>query len=276
MATTEIHPTLVRRQLGLRLRRLREQAGKTVEDVIAADFGSKTKLWRLESGRGAVKKADVILLARIYGASEKALTELLKLADATKATGYAEDYAGAVSQPLGLYAELEEVASAIVSYSSELLHGLVQTPDYTRAVISTNKLIPPNVVEQRVTFRIERQRRFLEHSGTGRLEVIATAGAMNLQVGSASVMEEQIAHLRAVSNTGAARISVLPATNGLHRAVTGPFVLLDFENPDDPSVVYIESFAGSRYVERPTDVARFRDVLDDMRQLALPLEEWLQ
>jgi hypothetical protein len=89
-------------------------------------------------------------------------------------------------------------------------------------------------------------------------------------------MEEQIAHLRAVSKRGAARISVLPATNGVHLAMRGPFVILDFDDPDDPSVVYVENLIGSRYIEKPGEVAQFRHAFDGMRQQALPLEEWLQ
>jgi hypothetical protein len=122
---------------------------------------------------------------------------------------------------------------------------------------------------------MERQRRFFAHPDSGRLEVIVTAGVMNLLVGSTSVMEEQIAHLRAVSRKGAARIGVLPATNGVHLAMYGPFVILDFDDPEDPNVAYVENLIGSRYIEKPREVAQFRHAFDEMRQQVLPLEEWL-
>jgi hypothetical protein len=180
----------------------------------------------------------------------------------------------AVSQSLGLYAELEGAAQRIYDYSSELLHGLLQTADHARAVISADPTLAPDVVAQRVAFRIERQRRFFARGPRARLETVITAGVMNLQVGSPSVMKDQVAHLRAVEEEGAACVSVLSASNGVHRAMRGPFLILTFEDPDDPSVVYTEHLLGSRYIERPADVAQFRQVFDEVRRQALPLEEW--
>ena len=271
---TEIRPTLVRRQLGRRLRRLREQSGRTMEDVITSGVVSRSKLWRLEAGRCAVKPGDVLVLTRLYGTEPAVVDELLALTEATKGSGYLENYGTAVPESVGLYAELEASAAAITAYNSELIPGLLQTPDYARAVIEADRMLSPAVVDQRLAFRIERQQRHFAHPGA--MTVIITAGAMNLQVGSVSVMEEQIAHLRAVDNKGAARISVLPATDGVHPAMLGPFVLLDFDDEDDPSVVYLESLVCGRYIEKPADVARYRQAFHLVGQQALPLEEWLQ
>jgi hypothetical protein len=247
-----------------------------MEDVIYAQVASRTKLWRIEAGRGAVKVGDVLPLTRLYETPPNEVEELLMLAEATRAAGYTEDFGGAVRQSLGLYRELEASAATISAYCSELINGLLQTTAYARAVMEADRSLSPEVVEQRVAFRTERQRRFFEQPPSGRLDVIITAGVMNLLVGSPSVMEEQIAHLRAVSRKGAARIGVLPATNGMHAAMYGPFVILDFDDPDDPNVVYVENLIGSRYIEKPGDVAQFRHAFDAMRQQVLPLEEWLQ
>ncbi|HZG90623.1 MAG TPA: helix-turn-helix transcriptional regulator [Pseudonocardia sp.] len=268
--------TLARRQLGRRLRRVREAAGKSIEDVVFAGVVSRTKLWRIEHGRTAVKTGDVLALTRLYGTEPTEVDALVPLVEATKSSGLIEDYGAAVPQGLGLYAELEATASAVHDYSSELIHGLLQTPDYARAVIESDRSLTPEVVEQRVAFRMERQRRFFDRAEPGRLETVVTAGAMNLVVGSAAVMEEQIAHLRAVHDKGAARIGVLPATDGVHRAMRGPFVVLDFDDPEDPDVAYVENLAGSRYLDKPTDVAQFREAFEEVRDRALSLEEWLR
>src|SRR4051794_9263994 len=184
MVSPQDQPTLVRRQLGRRLRRLREETGHTMEDVIFAQVASRTKLWRIEAGRGAVKVGDVLALTRLYEAAPNEVEELLVLAEATRATGYTEDFRGAVSQSLGLYSELEASASKISDYSSELLHGLLQTADYTRAVMEADRSVSPEVVNQRVAFRQERQRRFFQSTAAERLDTIITAGVMNLLVGS--------------------------------------------------------------------------------------------
>jgi hypothetical protein len=276
MTSHQDRPTLVRRQLGRRLRRLREESGHSMEDVIHAHVASRTKLWKIETGRSTVKTGDVLALTRIYGTPPGQVEQLLVLAEATRSTGYTEDHGGVVSPSFGLYSELEISASKISDYSSELLPGLLQAADYTRAVMEADRSASTEVINQRVAFRQERQRRFFHGAATGRLDTIITAGAMNLLVGSPSVMEEQIAHLRAVSRKGAARISVLPATNGVHLAMRGPFAILDFDDPDDPSIAYVENLIGSRYIEKPGDVEQFRHAFDAMRQQALPLEEWLK
>jgi hypothetical protein len=276
MQIPQDQPTLVRRQLGRRLRRVREDSGHTMEDVIHAHVASRTKLWRIEAGRGSVKVGDVLALTRLYGTPSTEVEQLLMLAEHTRGTGYTEDFAGVVSPSFGLYSELEASACTISDYSSELLPGLLQTANYTRAVMEADRSASAEIINQRVAFRQERQQRFFEGTATGRLDAIITAGVMNLLVGSSSVMEEQIAHLRAVSEKGAARISVLPATNGVHLAMRGPFVILDFDDPDDPSVGYVENLIGSRYLEKPGEVAQFRRAFDQMQQQVLPLEEWLE
>ena len=276
MIGTQGGPSVVRRQLGRRLRRLREQAGKSIEDVIVAGAASRSKMWRIEAGRAVVKQGDVLALARLYGVDHGTVDELLALAEATKATGYLEDYGAAVPQSLGLYADLEASAAAISDHSSELLHGLLQTPDYARAVVAADRTLGAQVIDQRVEFRVERQRQFFSRSTPARLQTVVTAGVMNLVVGSPAVMEAQIAHLRAMSKEGVARISILSATNGVHRFMRGPFVILDFNDPDDPSVAYVESLIGSRYIERSGDVAQFRQAFSEMLGQAVPLEEWLR
>src|SRR5258708_3539282 len=107
MESTRDQPTLVRRQLGRRLRRLREQTGHTMEDVIYMQLASRTKLWRIEAGRGSVKTGDVLALTRLYGTPPSEVEELLMLAEATRSTGYTEDFGGVASPSFGLYSELE-------------------------------------------------------------------------------------------------------------------------------------------------------------------------
>jgi transcriptional regulator with XRE-family HTH domain len=267
-------PTLVRRALGRRLRVLREEAGKSIEDVIGTSVVSRSKLWRIESGRSVIKQGDVLALARLYGADLTKLDDLLALADATKATGFQEDYGSSVPEWVGLYADLEAGAAALRDYSPELIHGLLQTEAYARAVTQVNTALAPDVVEQRVSFRMRRQRAFFERPRPGRLEVVMTAGAVELHVGSASVMEEQIAHIRAVVKEGRADVRVLARTNGLHSAMRGPFSLLDFNDEEDPSLVYIENLVGSRYLERPDHIAEFRRAFAQMQALAVPIEEF--
>jgi transcriptional regulator with XRE-family HTH domain len=269
-------PTLVRRTLGRRLKTMREQAGKSIEDVLAAGVASRSKIYRLENGKGVIKQGDVLTLARLYGVDLTSIDDLLMLADATRTTGPKEGYGSLASDQGWVYADLEAGAAVLRDYSPELVHGLLQTEAYARAVTQVNPSLSPEVVERRVALRMRRQRSFFERPKPGRLEVAISAGAMDLVVGSPAVAQEQIAHLRVIAAQGKADVRVLVPTNGVHIAMRGPFTLMDFDDPDDPPLVYLESYIGSRYVERKDHVAAFRAAFDAIRTQAVPVEEYLE
>lgn len=268
--------SVVRRQLGRRLRRLREEAGKSHEDVAEAQVASRTKMWKIEVGRTAVKQGDVLALARLYGVDAAVTDELVLLASATRASGFQEDYGSSVPEWVGLYADLEAASSVLLDYNCELIHGLLQTADYARTVTAVNTSLSPKVVDQRVAFRMRRRRAFFERPKPGRLDAVLTAGALGLVVGSPDVMEAQIAHLRAVVSGDEVSVRVLTSTNGLHAAMRGPFTILDFDDPDDPSLVYLETLIGSRYVERRDQLSEYRRAFGQIREQAVPLEEYLK
>jgi transcriptional regulator with XRE-family HTH domain len=266
--------SLVRRQLGRRLRAYREEAGKNQDDVVEANVAGRTKLWQVESGKIAVRPGDVLALARLYGIPAAETDELLALAEASRSTGYIAEFGSGVPESFGFFAELEAGAAALAVYDSELVTGLLQTEEYARAVIRTVRSLSAPAVDQRVALRMKRQRTFFAGSQPGRLEVILTAGALRVRVGSPAVMEAQIAHLRAVGDRDGVSVRVLPFENGLHASMHGPFTILDFDDPDDPSLVYLESVVGSRYIERPKHVGEFRAVFEGMRAQAIPVREY--
>jgi transcriptional regulator with XRE-family HTH domain len=273
MTSTQGGSTVARRQLGRRLRSLRTAAGKTHEDVTETRLLSRTKIWKLESGRISAKEGDVLALARFYGAAPDQTDELIALAWATRETGPATRSGSAITPWFGEYVDLEASCSMLRAYNGETLHGLLQTEDYARAIIAGDLALGPEAVEERVAFRMARQRAFLGEPG--RLDFATTSGALRVVVDSPAVMEAQIAHLRAITSRGTVSVRVLPFTNGVHVAMGNTFAIMDFADPDDPSLVYLESLVGSHYVERPEQVARFRHAFGQVRAQAVPLEEFV-
>src|SRR3954469_9937061 len=154
LVSDERSTTLVRRQLGRRLKSLREASGKSIEDVTSTSIVSRSKLHRIETGRSMVRRGDVLALAHLYGVDLTKIDDLLIMADATKATGFQEDYGSSVPEWVGLYGDLEAGAAVLRDYSPELIHGLLQTEAYARAVTQVNTSLAPDVVEQRVAFRM--------------------------------------------------------------------------------------------------------------------------
>jgi transcriptional regulator with XRE-family HTH domain len=126
---------LVRRQLGRKLRRLREAAHKTEQDVVESTICSRASLWRIETGRVPVKVGTVRALCWLYDADKETTDALASLALGTTAEGWWEDsYGDVLPSWFKLYLDLEAAAAEIRTYDAELVHGLLQTADYARAV----------------------------------------------------------------------------------------------------------------------------------------------
>ena len=203
---------VVRRQLGSKLRQLRLAAGKDVADVVTAGLASKAKMSRIEGGKGPVKIADVRALCWLYGASAETTEALAALAPGTQQEDWWETYENVVVPDwFGLYVGLEQSASRLRCFDPELVHGLLQTEDYARAVIESEDTLEPKVIAQRLQFRMDRQRRVL--NGHPDLTVVLGAGALSLVVGSPDVMAAQLDHMRQLARDKVARHPV-PAMVG--------------------------------------------------------------
>jgi transcriptional regulator with XRE-family HTH domain len=267
--------TVVRRQLGRKLRRFREEAGKSHADVEAAQIASTTKLWRIESGRSAVKPGDIWALARLYDISNQTTDALVSLAAGTRDEGWWEEFTTAVPGELGLYAGLERTASSISSYHSELIHPLLQTPDYARAVVLADQRPGPESIEQRLAFRERNRRSFLSGKNPARILVVLGAGALSLVVGSPAVMQDQIAYLQTFSASDRIAVRILPWTAGAHPSMEGAFTILGFDDPDDPALVYVETRLGARYLEQTPQVKEYRRIFGVLQSKSIPLEEYM-
>lgn len=265
-------PTVVRRQLGRTLRYLRVDAGKTHADVEAARIASPAKMWRIESGKTAVKPGDVWALARLYDLPSDVADVLASLASGTRDDGWWEDNDRAVPDWLGLYAGLEAVSSQVTTYHPELVHGLLQTPEYAEAVIRADPELSEATVRRRLAFRLDRQRAVLGRAA-GVVAVLG-AGALALRVGSDEVMDAQVAHLRATGANGKVDIRILPWTTGAHPSMKGAFTVLDFDDPDDPALAYVETHLGSRYLEQPQQLSEYRRIFGLLRDRSVPISEY--
>jgi hypothetical protein len=168
----------------------------------------------------------------------------------------------------GLYAGLEAASSRLRCFEPEFVHGLLQTPDYARAVIAADDQLSEDVLERRLRFRMERQTTVLADESRS-ITIVLGEAALRLVVGSAEVMASQIEHLRAAR----VDVRVLPFIAGAYPR-RGSFALLDFEHDDDPSVAYVEGPGAARYFDRPAERAEYEHVFDLIMKRSIPIEEW--
>jgi transcriptional regulator with XRE-family HTH domain len=264
---------VVRRQLGAQLRRLRVRAGKSVADVTTAGLGSKAKISRIETGRGTVRFADVQALCWLYGADRATTDALTAMTPGTQQDGWQEGFGrGAVPESFALRVGLDEVASRIRCFEPTYVHGLVQTEDYARAVFRADPRLSPDVVEQRVRFRMERQRRLAARDPAPAVLVVIEESTLLRVAGSPEVMVAQLDHLRSAV-TAPVEVRVLPLAAGLV-PLYGTFALLDFPDSEDPSVAHVALPFGSRYLDRPADRDEYEFVWTILAARSVPIGDW--
>ena len=135
MPDTTSGSTVPRRLLGRYLRELRNKQRLTVRAAAEKLEWSEAKIWRIETGQTSLRSLDVEAVCRIYGAPADITEALMGLAKETKAKGWWHAYGDAVPEWFDVYIGLEEAASEICNYESELVPGLFQTEDYASTVI---------------------------------------------------------------------------------------------------------------------------------------------
>jgi transcriptional regulator with XRE-family HTH domain len=263
-------PAGPRRRLGAELRRLRTGKGLHLDAVADQLRCSASKISRLETGKGIPKPVDVRALIRLYDVTGDPEREmLLRLVRESRTEGWWASYTDGVQperffldEP-GRYAALETDAVALRSFDFGAFHGLLQSPDYARAVLSAQ--LPHHsaqALEQLVELRQRRQDR-LHSVDPLRLTVVVDESVLFRVVGGPSVMAAQMRHLLDLVELEHVVVRVLPFTAGLGRSHMGHFMLLDIPDDLGSDLVYIEGHAGETILEGESDVDLYRDVFDD-------------
>src|SRR6202042_2959816 len=150
--------TVPRRQLGRYLRDLRNSQRLTVRSAAGRLEWSEAKIWRIETGQTSLRSLDVETMCRIYGAAPDLTQALMGLAKETKARGWWHSYGDVIPEGFDVYIGLEEAASQLTWYESELVPGILQTRDYARTLIQThNPGVDDEEISRRVHVRMARQ-----------------------------------------------------------------------------------------------------------------------
>jgi transcriptional regulator with XRE-family HTH domain len=275
-AETTAGPTVPRRQLGRHLRALRNQAKLTTKLAAQALEWSEPKLWRIETGQTALRSLDVEAMCRVYGASAEVTQGLMVLARETRAVGWWHIRDDVIPDWLDLYLGLEEAASRLQWYDSDLVPGLLQTAGYARTVITADQPdLGGEEVTRRVQARLARQALLIRVTAPLSAEVLLGEAVLRRPVGGPQVMAEQLNQLADAALLPNVSLRLVPLRTGLHRGVlSGPFVILRFPvNGDgqesEPPVVYVPGFTGALYLEQPTEIRRYQEVYAGIAAAAL-------
>jgi transcriptional regulator with XRE-family HTH domain len=266
-------PTVRRRELGSLLRALRNERGLTVDQVAAELLCSPSKVSRMETGHRGATARDIRDLCTIYGVTDPAQqARLTRLAAEGKQQGWWQSYE---LDYFATFVGLEEATTTIKMYQSTTIPGLLQTPDYVRAM---SEVLVPEVSAERTEELVEvkqhRQRR-LSGKPPLPLEVILDEAVLHRAVGGPAAMAVQLDRLIEATKIYNVTIRVIPYSAGAHAAMDSTFTIMAFEDPV-PNVVYVEGLVGWIYIERPQDVARYERVFERLRESALSPKESIE
>ena len=258
--------TVRRLLLGSQLRKLRESRGVSREEAGYSIRASESKISRMELGRVGFKERDVADLLTLYGVdAEQERANVLGLVREANATSWWHDYGDVLPAWFQNYLGLEEAAAEILSYEVQFVHGLLQTPDYARAVIAAGcHGLQDEEIERRVEVRRKRQDLLTAEHPPELLAVLDEA-ALRRPWGGPELMRGQLDRLLELAELPNVRLQVRPLGGAALGAESGAFSVLGFSEAELADVVYLEQFTTALYVDKPAEVASYRQAMDGLQ-----------
>ncbi|QUH06116.1 helix-turn-helix domain-containing protein [Saccharopolyspora erythraea] len=266
---TDPDPTVRGQQLGDELRTLRETNALSLADAAERIDASASKLSRFETGRRTLPVEDIASLLAVYGVKGTRRRELLALAREAERRGWWQRNHPDFAQRQRTLIALEARAARVINFETTVVPGLLQTGEYTRALMTESQAVPPEAVEQHMITRLNRHKVLLRERPP-KLHVLIHELALHQMVGGRDVLRRQLEHLLECSARHNISIRVVANTGG-HVGASGAFTLL--QQHEGPSVVFLENLTSSLFVEERHEVDVYRDALRNLAARALCEEQ---
>ncbi|MGW2328681.1 helix-turn-helix domain-containing protein [Streptomyces sp. NPDC001700] len=266
-------PTVLRVVLGKRLQDLREKSGLSFEQAGRALDVTHATIRRMEKAEVGLKLPYVEKLLRTYGVTDPQEVEaFLSLAKEANKNGWWHRFRDVLPDWFNTFVSLEVEANLIRAYEPHYIPGLLQTEDYSRAVLRAGMPHAPETeIERNVALRMERQA-LLRRPDPPMLWVVMDETVLRRPIGGAETMRAQIGRLIEVADSPQIRLQVMPFDAGPHPAMYGPFHIFRFPIPELPDIAYTETLVSGSYFDQRDDVSAFLEALDRMCAQAAPAQ----
>ncbi|MEU0128402.1 helix-turn-helix transcriptional regulator [Streptomyces sp. NPDC006289] len=135
-------------------------------------------------------------------------------------------------------AKLEAEAVELLAYDTHVMNGLLQTEEYTRALLGMRRpLLDVETIEQRTTARLARQRIFNRWPAP-LLSFVLEEPVLRKPFGGKAVLRGQLEQLLLTGQQRNVEIQVIPMDREDNAGVDGPFTVITRRSGDQ--VVYAE------------------------------------
>ncbi|MEV8400712.1 helix-turn-helix domain-containing protein [Streptomyces niveus] len=265
-----------RRKIGRELANLRETSRLTIEEAGQAIGRSDSTISRIENGKRDVQIIELKALLEAYEAPAETREHLLNLLSASPEQAWWTNFD--LPPNLDTYIGLEAEAATLRVYALAAVHSLLRTEDYARAVLrGTSSSSPAGQIDALLKFHMQRQQVLTREITPLDIVVVLDEACLWRQIGGLDCQREQLKYLiQQAEGVPNIVVQVLPYSKGAHSALSGSFTILDFPDPTEPAVVYVDSPAGSLYLQKPKDTRRFDQSHSRLRGLALDETESLR
>ena len=262
-------PTVLGRQFGLELKRLRSASGLSADQVAERLGCSQGKITRIELAQTSISKGDLFLMLSLYDITDTQRQEQFwRLAREARGRGWWEDYRDIITGGLSTYIAFEAEAAELYTWSWGTINGLLQTEAYARATFAgepAGRDRTPAQVDKLVEARMARQQRLL--GGDLALWAILDESLLHRPIGGADVLRAELDHLLVPRKN--VTIQILRQQTVWHAGLNGAFTLMTF--PAHPGVAFVETLVGDLNVEGE-EVSRYTLAFDYLRATAAGVE----
>ena len=269
--TENLSPAVSRRRLRTELRRARNEAGLTQDQVAQAMDWSLSKLIRIENGTSSISTNDLKVLVQHYGITdEKHVAELLSLSKASRERSWWSAHPG-IAKPLAELIEYESAAHVSRHYEDLVVPGLLQTTEYMRA--STRQLAPDRPadrIDAVVEVRVKRQEEVFKRAEAQVLFFVLDEAVIRRMVGGKDVMRQQLQQLIEAADMPNVTVEVVPFAAGLVQGLQTSFVIYGFLDDADEELLYLENPRGDLLLRSDQhEIKSYREDFERLRQASL-------
>jgi transcriptional regulator with XRE-family HTH domain len=259
-------PTVRGRELGAELKRLWEQVGLNGTKIAAHLGWSQGRISRLQSGKRVGSEVQVANALGFLGVVDDAeITRLTRICRDVHDRSWLRSHDGRSPDELRTLQFEERAATMIVEYAPQVLPDLLQTEDYTRALLYHAGLTPAALDRQ---VQARRQR----HSLFARLRpptLVFYLGeqALHTPIGDTRIRDDQLFRLTHLAALPHCTIRILPTPYSPAELLCEPFRLLIY--PEFDPVIYVRNLTTSLFLEDPDDLTPYTALLNHLDQTAL-------
>lgn len=264
------HPTVRGQELGEELRALRDAADCSLTVAGRRIDASASKICRIESGQVTATPEDVAALLAVYGVTGPQRRELLELAREAEKRGWWQRHLLDYQTCRNTLFNQEAKASTIINVDITVIPGLLQTRDYTRAIIRECGRVSEDDIEELIVVREERQALLRRPNPPNFLALIDEL-ALHRPVGGQDVFRRQLRHLLHAADQPNITALVVPNDGRAHLGLYGGFTVL--RKAGRAAVAFAENLVSCHVFEERVEVDEYASAVQRLSDRALDQQE---